>query len=34
MESIKQRIYALIASINNESKLKIILQFILGIKGD
>lgn len=34
MEIIKQRIYALVASINNERKLKIILQFILGIKGD
>ncbi len=34
MESIKQCIYALVASINNEQKLKMILQFILGIKGD
>lgn len=33
MEKLKQRIYAAVASIENEKKLKIILQFILGIKG-
>lgn len=33
MDKIRERIYAAVASIDNERKLKIILQFILGIKG-
>jgi hypothetical protein len=33
MENIRKRIYAAVAGIKDEKKLKIILQFILGIKG-
>jgi len=33
MEELRQRIYAAVASIKDAKKLKIILQFILGIKG-
>lgn len=33
MEKVRQQIYELIKSISDEHKLKVILQFILGIKG-
>jgi len=33
MEKVRQQIYELIKRINDEHKLKIILQFIRGIKG-